>query len=38
MNGWLAAAGGLSVNDFIIAARIDQIKTQDLIPKKRVWA
>ncbi|KAM0926229.1 hypothetical protein ACQ4PT_003371 [Festuca glaucescens] len=30
--------GGLSVNDFIIAARIDQIKTQDLIPKKRVWA
>uniref|UniRef100_A0ACD5ZLE4 Uncharacterized protein n=2 Tax=Avena sativa TaxID=4498 RepID=A0ACD5ZLE4_AVESA len=30
--------GGLSVNDFIIAARIDQIKTLDLIPKKRVWA
>ncbi|CAM0871321.1 unnamed protein product [Alopecurus aequalis] len=30
--------GGLSVNDFIIAARIDQIKTLDLIPKKRNWA
>jgi 4a-hydroxytetrahydrobiopterin dehydratase len=36
-SGWIAA-GGLSVNDFIIAARIDQIKTLDLIPKKRVWA
>lgn len=30
--------GGLSMNDFIVAARIDQVKTQDLIPKKRVWA
>ncbi|KAG8073049.1 hypothetical protein GUJ93_ZPchr0006g42610 [Zizania palustris] len=32
------SAGGLTVNDFIVAARIDQVKTLDLIPKKRVWA
>ena len=32
------SVGGLSANDFIIAARIDQIKTKDLLPKKRVWA
>ncbi|XP_003559052.1 probable pterin-4-alpha-carbinolamine dehydratase, chloroplastic [Brachypodium distachyon] len=32
------SVGGLTVNDFIIAAKIDQVKTQDLIPKKRVWA
>ncbi|KAF3336062.1 pterin-4-alpha-carbinolamine dehydratase [Carex littledalei] len=31
-------AGGLSINDFIIAAKIDKIKTQDLLPRKRVWA
>uniref|UniRef100_J3LIY1 4a-hydroxytetrahydrobiopterin dehydratase n=2 Tax=Oryza brachyantha TaxID=4533 RepID=J3LIY1_ORYBR len=32
------SAAGLTVNDFIVAARIDQVKTLDLIPKKRVWA
>ncbi|XP_052145936.1 probable pterin-4-alpha-carbinolamine dehydratase, chloroplastic [Oryza glaberrima] len=32
------SAGGLTVNDFIVAARIDKVKTVDLIPKKRVWA
>jgi hypothetical protein len=31
-------AGGLSMNDFIVAAKIDQIKTSDLVPRKRVWA
>ncbi|CAN6705425.1 unnamed protein product [Malus baccata var. baccata] len=29
---------GLSMNDFIVAARIDDIKTSDLVPRKRVWA
>ncbi|CAN1266263.1 hypothetical protein LINPERPRIM_LOCUS12484 [Linum perenne] len=29
---------GLSMNDFIIAAKIDGIRTSDLAPKKRVWA
>lgn len=33
-----SSAGGLSMNDFIVAARIDKVKTLDLIPKKRVWA
>lgn len=32
------SAGGLTVNDYIVAARIDQVKTLDLIPKKRAWA
>jgi 4a-hydroxytetrahydrobiopterin dehydratase len=32
------STGGLTVNDYIIAARIDQVKTLDLIPKKRFWA
>jgi 4a-hydroxytetrahydrobiopterin dehydratase len=32
------SAGGLTVNDYIIAARIDQVQTLDLIPKKRFWA
>ncbi|KAL6657008.1 hypothetical protein ACP70R_004788 [Stipagrostis hirtigluma subsp. patula] len=32
------SAGGLTVNDYIVAARIDQVKTLDLIPKKRFWA
>ncbi|TVU23123.1 hypothetical protein EJB05_11092, partial [Eragrostis curvula] len=32
------STGGLTVNDYIIAARIDQVKTLDLIPKKRAWA
>lgn len=31
-------AGGLSMNDFIVAAKIDAIKTSDLIPRKRAWA
>eukprot|EP01018_Ginkgo_biloba_P007493 Gb_11396 [translate_table: standard] len=30
--------GGLSLNDFIVAAKIDQVKTSDLVPRKRVWA
>ncbi|XP_077242931.1 transcriptional coactivator/pterin dehydratase [Tasmannia lanceolata] len=33
-----ASIGGLSMNDFIVAARIDEIKTSDLVPKRRVWA
>ncbi|XP_011003540.1 PREDICTED: uncharacterized protein LOC105110257 [Populus euphratica] len=35
---WTAPLGGLSLNDFIVAAKIDEIKTSDLVPKKRVWA
>ncbi|KAJ8537158.1 hypothetical protein K7X08_035559 [Anisodus acutangulus] len=35
---WTASIGGLSINDFIVAAKIDQIKTSDLVPRKRVWA
>lgn len=35
---WTRAIGGLSMNDFIIAAKIDCIKTSDLVPKKRIWA
>ncbi|CAL9202322.1 unnamed protein product [Musa hybrid cultivar] len=35
---WTNSIGGLSMNDFIVAARIDQIKTLDLLPKKRIWA
>ncbi|KAL5137806.1 putative pterin-4-alpha-carbinolamine dehydratase, chloroplastic [Glycine soja] len=35
---WTASIGGLSMNDFIVAAKIDQIKTSDLVPRKRVWA
>ncbi|CAL9243072.1 unnamed protein product [Arabidopsis halleri] len=30
--------GGLSMNDFIMAAKIDDIKTSDLSPRKRAWA
>jgi hypothetical protein len=33
-----AAGDSLTVNDYILAARIDKVKTLDLIPKKRVWA
>ena len=33
---WIA--GGLSMTDFIVAAKIDEIKTSDLVPRKRVWA
>ncbi|CAL5366624.1 unnamed protein product [Camellia sinensis] len=35
---WTASIGGLSMNDFIVAAKIDEIKTSDLVPKKRIWA
>ncbi|KAM3682856.1 hypothetical protein ACJW31_12G102700 [Castanea mollissima] len=35
---WTASIGGLSMNDFIVAAKIDDIKTSDLVPRKRVWA
>ncbi|KAI6696129.1 hypothetical protein NL676_016248 [Syzygium grande] len=35
---WTSSMGGLSMNDFIVAAKIDEIKTSDLAPKKRVWA
>lgn len=26
------------MNDFIVAAKIDEIRTSDLVPKKRIWA
>ncbi|CAN6486858.1 unnamed protein product [Victoria cruziana] len=35
---WSSSIGGLSMNDFIVAAKIDRVKTSDLLPKKRVWA
>ncbi|KAI0509887.1 hypothetical protein KFK09_010487 [Dendrobium nobile] len=35
---WSATIGGLSLNDFIVAAKIDMVKTLDLVPKKRIWA
>ncbi|XP_073293049.1 probable pterin-4-alpha-carbinolamine dehydratase, chloroplastic [Primulina huaijiensis] len=35
---WTSSIGGLSMNDFIVAAKIDEIKTSDLISRKRVWA
>ncbi|XWS60162.1 hypothetical protein CRYUN_Cryun07bG0011500 [Craigia yunnanensis] len=35
---WTASIGGLSMNDFIVAAKIDEIKTSDLAPRKRIWA
>ncbi|KAJ6853510.1 uncharacterized protein M6B38_249820 [Iris pallida] len=35
---WTASIGGLCMNDFVVAAKIDEIKTMDLLPKKRVWA
>ncbi|KAL1200144.1 putative pterin-4-alpha-carbinolamine dehydratase [Cardamine amara subsp. amara] len=33
-----SSIGGLSMNDFIMAAKIDDIKTSDLSPRKRAWA
>ncbi|MCL7041629.1 hypothetical protein MKW94_018836 [Papaver nudicaule] len=30
--------GGLCMNDFILAAKIDNIKTSDLVPRRRAWA
>ncbi|XP_057971731.1 probable pterin-4-alpha-carbinolamine dehydratase, chloroplastic [Malania oleifera] len=35
---WTASIGGLSMNDFIVAAKIDKVETSDLVPKKRIWA
>ncbi|KAJ0052201.1 hypothetical protein Pint_01327 [Pistacia integerrima] len=35
---WTSSIGGLSMNDFIVAAKIDEIKTSDLVPRKRIWA
>ncbi|KAF5195962.1 Pterin-4-alpha-carbinolamine dehydratase 2 protein [Thalictrum thalictroides] len=35
---WTTAIGGLSMNDFIVAAKIDEIQTSDLVPKRRAWA
>ncbi|KAF4362893.1 probable pterin-4-alpha-carbinolamine dehydratase, chloroplastic [Cannabis sativa] len=35
---WTSSIGGLSMNDFIVAAKLDEIKTSDLAPRKRVWA
>ncbi|KAL3622020.1 Alpha subunit of the F1 sector of mitochondrial F1F0 ATP synthase [Castilleja foliolosa] len=35
---WTSSIGGLSMNDFIVAAMIDEIKISDLQPRQRVWA
>ncbi|KAL8150895.1 hypothetical protein V2J09_020703 [Rumex salicifolius] len=35
---WTPSIGGLSINDFILAAKIDEVKTLDLVPRKRAWA
>ncbi|KAI5670329.1 hypothetical protein M9H77_10693 [Catharanthus roseus] len=35
---WTPSVGGLSMNDFIVAAKIDKVKSSDLIPRKRAWA
>ncbi|KAL7146637.1 hypothetical protein ABFS83_06G055000 [Erythranthe nasuta] len=35
---WTSSIGGLSINDFIVAAKIDKIKLSDLQPRQRVWA
>lgn len=35
---WTASIGGLSMNDFIVAAKIDAVKSSDLVPRKRAWA
>ena len=34
----LCVAGGLCLNDFILAAKIDQVKTTDLIKRNKFWA
>ena len=31
-------AGGLTENDFILAAKIDNINVRDLIQRNRFWA
>lgn len=35
---WTHTIGGLSLNDFVLAAKMDQIIISDLIPRKRFWA
>ncbi|GAB2272791.1 Alpha subunit of the F1 sector of mitochondrial F1F0 ATP synthase [Dionaea muscipula] len=35
---WTPSIGGLSMNDFVVAAKIDKIKISDLVPRKRIWA
>ncbi|CAA0834509.1 Transcriptional coactivator/pterin dehydratase [Striga hermonthica] len=35
---WTSSISGLSMNDFIVAAKIDEIKVSDLQPRQRVWA
>ncbi|KAG9143144.1 hypothetical protein Leryth_024156 [Lithospermum erythrorhizon] len=35
---WTTSIGGLSINDFIVAAKIDKVKSSDLALKKRAWA
>ncbi|XP_024533261.1 probable pterin-4-alpha-carbinolamine dehydratase, chloroplastic [Selaginella moellendorffii] len=35
---WTESLGGLTENDFILAAKIDKLKTSDLIKRNRVWA
>lgn len=35
---WTESIGGLCENDFILAAKIDQVKTSDLIKRTRFWA
>ncbi|XP_072986067.1 probable pterin-4-alpha-carbinolamine dehydratase, chloroplastic [Typha latifolia] len=35
---WTSSIGGLSMNDFIMAAKIDKVRAVDLLPKKRIWA
>ncbi|KAK9913905.1 hypothetical protein M0R45_037709 [Rubus argutus] len=35
---WTSSIGGLTLNDFIVAAKIDEIKTSDLVPSRRAWA
>lgn len=36
--GFVDDAGGLSMNDFIVASKMDEIKVSDLQPRVRVWA
>lgn len=35
---WSHSVGGVTENDFILAAKIDNININDLIPRKRFWA
>lgn len=38
INHFVDDTGGLSINDFIVAAKVDGIKVSDLQPRLRVWA